>query len=283
MSPAIGETTHSSRSFAVFDASCDGVARPAWIDRVETVFAAFGVALGSPTVRFEIIDEGPLERPSVAARADLLIDTEPILRSVRPHAILDRIVWEVNQLAWRSNPSRILIHAGAVEVDGRAVIVCGPSGSGKTTLTTALCVAGAGYLSDEIAVLDPESNSIDPYSKPLSLRPGSRDRFPMLAPPADLADLMTSSWYVPLAGTASVPLALVVFVDHDDEGTTVLRRVPRAEALLRLCDQTPTFARQGAFAFSALAAAVRAARCVEVVANDLKLAVELVLDEAGRR
>jgi hypothetical protein len=273
----------ASRAFAVFDASFDVVAGTAWIERIETVFAALAHATTlPPTVRFEIVDDDSAEPTPETGRADLFIDGQPTLQSVRPFAILDRIVWEVNQLAWRSNPSRVLIHAGAVEVNGRATIVCGPSGAGKTTLTTALCVAGAGYLSDEIAVLDPASNWIDPYPKPLSLRAGSRDRFPMLAPPSPLATVMGSSWYVPLAGATSVELSVVAFVDHDDEGTTVLRRVPRAEALLRLCDQTPTFARQGAFAFSALAAAVRTANCVEVVANDLGLAVQLVLEEAGR-
>ncbi len=273
-----------SRSFAVFDASFEVVSAPDWVERVETVFAALPRSAMPVTTRFEIAAAAEIENGARGlGLADLRLDGHMILRSVRPYAILDRLVWEVNQLAWRSYPSRVLVHAGAIEVDGRAVIISGPSGAGKTTLTTALCVAGAGYLSDEIAVVDPEQHSIQPYPKPLSLRPGTRERFAVLAPPPSLAGVMGSSWYVPLAPAGAAPLSLVVFVDHDDESSTVLRRVPRAEALLRLCDQTPALARQGAFAFRSLAEAVRSADCVDLVANDLELAVQLVLDEVRGR
>lgn len=61
------------------------------------------------------------------------------------------------------------VHAGAVAIDGCAVVIPGASHFGKSTLVRALVEAGAGYLSDEFAVLD-AGGRVHPYRKPLSLR-----------------------------------------------------------------------------------------------------------------
>lgn len=67
-------------------------------------------------------------------------------------------------------PTGAFIHAGAVSVHGRAIVLPGFSFAGKTTLVRALLEEGATYLSDEFAVLD-EQGRVHPYAKPLSLRP----------------------------------------------------------------------------------------------------------------
>jgi hypothetical protein len=61
------------------------------------------------------------------------------------------------------------IHAGAVEIDGRAFVFPGSSGYGKSVLVTRLVEAGCGYLSDEWAVISPEG-TVFPLSKPIRLR-----------------------------------------------------------------------------------------------------------------
>ncbi|HUE76926.1 MAG TPA: hypothetical protein VMM83_03215 [Longimicrobiales bacterium] len=61
------------------------------------------------------------------------------------------------------------LHAGAIEIDGRAVIFPGRSRCGKSTLVASLVGQGCGYLSDEYAVVTPEG-SILPLSKPIRLR-----------------------------------------------------------------------------------------------------------------
>ena len=80
-------------------------------------------------------------------------------------------LWESDlhaQVAAHSR-ERLFIHAGVVGWHGRAILLPGRSFSGKTTLVAALVRAGATYLSDEYAVLDP-NGLVYPYAKPLSLR-----------------------------------------------------------------------------------------------------------------
>jgi hypothetical protein len=70
---------------------------------------------------------------------------------------------------------RVFVHAGVVTHRGRAIVIPGPSFSGKSTLVAALVGAGAGYYSDEYAVLDAQGR-VSPYLEPLSLRNGRRKR-----------------------------------------------------------------------------------------------------------
>lgn len=49
---------------------------------------------------------------------------------------------------------RLPLHAGAVDVDGRAWAFAGQSGAGKSSLVVAMAVSGAGYLCDDVCVLD---------------------------------------------------------------------------------------------------------------------------------
>lgn len=59
-----------------------------------------------------------------------------------------------------------------------------PSRSGKTTLTVGLVVAGWGYLTDELAILDPSGATVSPFARPrwsrpaLALIPGPAERLP---------------------------------------------------------------------------------------------------------
>lgn len=52
--------------------------------------------------------------------------------------------------AWRG---RVPLHACAVELDGRAVLVAGPAGAGKSTLTAGLLAAGARLIGDDLTIV----------------------------------------------------------------------------------------------------------------------------------
>lgn len=45
------------------------------------------------------------------------------------------------------------LHGSAVEVDGRAILICGDGGDGKSTLAAALVVRGARLISDDLSAL----------------------------------------------------------------------------------------------------------------------------------
>ncbi len=68
---------------------------------------------------------------------------------------------------------RLVLHASAVEVAGRAVAVLGVSGAGKSVLAAAACAAGARHLSDDVLRVEAESGRVwcFPGGRSIRLRP----------------------------------------------------------------------------------------------------------------
>lgn len=97
------------------------------------------------------------------------------------HAV-ERVLQQLNLQATERTASSILLHAGAVEFDGRVVIVTGVSGRGKSTLTAALVAFGGAYVTDELVIIDPQTLLVRPYPKPLDI---GRDSLEMLGLPTD--------------------------------------------------------------------------------------------------
>jgi hypothetical protein len=48
---------------------------------------------------------------------------------------------------------QFVLHASAVEVNGKAVLFCGPSGAGKSTLAAALMKEGRGFVTDDVCLM----------------------------------------------------------------------------------------------------------------------------------
>lgn len=92
--------------------------------------------------------------------------------------LFDRMVHGL--LEWLLARGIYAIHAGAVAYRGAALLLAGRSGQGKTTLTLGLLRRGIGLLSDEFAVVAPETRQILPYRRSLHVRPGTPEIIPEL-------------------------------------------------------------------------------------------------------
>ncbi len=111
-------------------------------------------------------------------------------------------------------------HACGVEVDGQAVLLCGPSGAGKSTLAAGLVAQGAGFVADDLCVIDPVG--IEANGSPCLL-PGR----PAVRLFSTVADLIGAGATTPVAGdprgkvvasfaaaqtAAALPLGLIVML-----------------------------------------------------------------------
>lgn len=106
-------------------------------------------------------------RPQVAIGGDYsLADTVPM--ALR-HGLLAAEMTMNMQVALGER-RRLLIHAAAVERNGKAVILPGDSGSGKSTLAALLGEAGWRLLADEFVMIDMATGLILPFPRAISLK-----------------------------------------------------------------------------------------------------------------
>jgi HprK-related kinase A len=86
---------------------------------------------------------------------------------------LPLLEWGGNWLIGRRMNDLLLLHAGAVERNGLALLLPAVPGSGKSTLTAALSVRGWRILSDEFGALDPSLGTVHAILKPVALKNAS--------------------------------------------------------------------------------------------------------------
>ncbi len=184
------------------------------------------------------------------------------------------------------------VHAGAVAIGGRAVILAGPSGRGKSTLTLGILRHGGALLSDEMAVIVDDGTTVLPFPRSIHVRPATLRMFPELEfidrrPRYDLGG--GSEWCVRAedlaaafgAGIApATPIAGIVLLD----GAPAAMRAPRFEpvtpalAAMELMRGTPAAARDFGATMGLLARVAEGARCARLQMGDLDAASRIVVD-----
>ena len=94
--------------------------------------------------------------------------------------------WGCNWLIGRRLNDLLLLHAGALERDGLALLLPALPGSGKSTLTAALSQRGWRLLSDELTLIRLDTGQIMGLARPVNLKNASIDIIRAYAPDAFL-------------------------------------------------------------------------------------------------
>jgi hypothetical protein len=225
----------------------------------------------------------------------LSVDGEELVASRRPGQTLGRMFWHINQRAVVSVPGSIVLHAAAVERDGRAVILPAPMESGKTTLSAGLTAAGMGYLTDEAVAIDRSTLRLQGYPKPFSIDRGSWQVLADLEPvlPPDVRRYFGHQWQVapewvrPGAVSREARPAVIVCPRYEVGARTVLEPMRRVDALQVLLQQTFRVTADVKANLSVLAEVARRSSCYSLTVGDLDEACTLVAqvtdDEEGIR
>lgn len=151
-----------------------------------------------------------------------------------PRPIARRLILqEVMRRSLPDGPPAAILHASAVLMDGRAVILAGTSGSGKSTLTAGLVAAGARLIADDLLPLGRAGDGVLPVPFALSAKEGS---WPVLEPlfaGFDRLRTLTSRgirvrYLAPALAERGRPVAagLVVFPRWDAEASANAQPVP---------------------------------------------------------
>ena len=156
----------------------------------------------------------------------------------------------------------LLLHASAVERDGRALLMPGESGSGKSTLAALLGTQGWRFLGDEFALLDPWTGLLHPFPRPASLKNAAiaemqrfcpRSHFgPVIrdTPKGEICHMVPEDAALAAMERPAAP-ALILFPRFGQASKS--RALERAETFVRLTQASTNYVALGEAGFDALA------------------------------
>lgn len=160
----------------------------------------------------------------------------------------------------------VAVHAAVIERDGRALVVPATSGGGKSTLSLAANMAGASVLSDEYALLDPETGLVTGWNRPVRVltADGGIDRLDIATPSAPL------------------PVGCIAFVSYHGGHDNAWSEIGYGEAVGRLLSHTTAATIRPHDSLDAALAALASARRVEGIRGDAATAIGELLELTGQ-
>lgn len=158
---------------------------------------------------------------------DVLINDQPVATVGTLHdAVLAAVKALDHAIVHRMKTFRA-VHAGAVLIDGRALLLPGSSHAGKSSLVAELLRRGAACFSDEYALID-EAGRIHSYPRPLLLRNGRPQQSLVL--PEDLNATFA---------VGAAPVGWILALDYVPAGAWEVRQIAQGEAVMVLLRNTP--------------------------------------------
>jgi hypothetical protein len=141
------------------------------------------------------------------------------------------------------------VHAGAVVLQDRAILIPGRTHAGKSSMVAELLRRGAKLLSDEYALIDGEGR-VHSYPRPLLLRDSHLRQSPTL--PSELGSEFIRD---------PVPVGWILALEYQPGSSWEIQEVPLSEAMMILLRNTPHPMAESPAMIDSFVHAVSEARC----------------------
>ncbi|MGH7006979.1 MAG: HprK-related kinase A [Stellaceae bacterium] len=132
-------------------------------------------------------------RRFVRPQARFLIDGQDPFKPLPADQALPLVEWGLNYAIAGLAHQYMIVHAAAIEKNGRVAILPGAPGSGKSTLTAGLVHRGWRLLSDELALIRRGDGHVVPLARPVNLKNASIDVLKSFAPQAVFSDAVADT------------------------------------------------------------------------------------------
>lgn len=218
------------------------------------------------------MDSGPRHRRPFAPQAVFRFENRTPFEPYPFDHAFPLLEWGTNWCIATRGHRFLMLHAGVVERNGRALILPAVPGSGKTTLSAALALRRWRFLSDEFALVDGEQGRIHPLPRAAPLKNRSIELIRALAPEADIGPVFTKTRKGDVAHLRPPDDALarqletaepkwIVFPRYIAGHSLRLRHLPPELAFTRLAQNSFNYRVLGADGFSRLTRLIRQCTC----------------------
>ena len=258
---------------------------PAVIAGVERLYGAYPRVAADDFIDFEVVLRASrgLRRwhlPQVRFFYDGASPFEPLPLS---HA-LPLLEWSMNWCISTQAHQYLMLHAAVLAREGRALLLPAPPGSGKSTLCAALMHRGWQLLSDEVALIAPDSLAIQPLCRPVSLKNESIALISAFEPASvfsevtretskgSVAHLQVPAAQLARIGEPALP-AWIVFPRYSHGAAAALTPRSRPDTLLELGRNAFNYTLLGRVGFATLSDLVTASACYRFEYSQLDDAV----------
>lgn len=203
-------------------------------------------------------------RPSVAINGDYMLPDAAPLPLGQALLAAEMAMNLQMALGWRRH---LLLHASAVEKDGKALIMTGASGSGKSTLAAMLGCKGWRFMGDEFVLLDLVTGQAAPFPRLISLKNEAigamqatalDGRFgPLLrgTPKGDIRHLVPARDAIRAMAEPATP-ALLLFPSFGFD--PAVRNISPSEVFMRLTQASTNYVALGEAGFTTLTRFIKA-------------------------
>ena len=188
--------------------------------------------------------------------------------------------WGMNWLITNHAHQYLIIHAATLEKNGRGIMISAPSGAGKSTLCAYLVSQGWRLLSDELALICPETRQLHGLARPINLKNAAidlvRDFFPSTSFSEEIADTTKGKVCLVKPPASSVvnahvtaPISLIVFVKYSPNEPCYVEEVEKCEALMELINNSFNFGLLNRVGFACAKQVVRDTDAIYIEYNQL--------------
>lgn len=218
---------------------------------------------------FSLVVGGPGPRPGLRRFSLLYADISRVSRATEIDQVLEDLGREMALAVASRARQHVVVHAGVVGWQGRAIVFPGRTLAGKSSLAAALVRAGADYYSDEYAILG-QDGPVRPYLRPLGIR----------ETPAAPQVAVGANEIGGRIGRKALPLSLVLATRYRDGAHWRPRQASRTMGAMTLFANTVNVDRLGERLFPMLHRALQNASVLSGARGDAGAIVQRILSAA---